>query len=170
MMKKLNVSLVLLASSTFLYAGNPTATIKVQATITQGCQFSSAEQIMDFSKHAAITQTTVEANTSNTAQTWNIRCTEKLPVWIKLSAGDHSANNFWRMKHQFKDEYIPYLLFQNSTKTQQYRSGEVVGLASTTAQNNVLQFSIFAVANLNNNNQPRSTGIYKDSIAITISW
>ena len=130
----------------------------------------SSEQIMDFSKHAAITQTTVEANTSNTAQTWNIRCTEKLPVWIKLSAGDHSANNFWRMKHQFKDEYIPYLRFQNSTKTQQYKSGEVVGLASTTAQNNVLQFSIFAVANLNNNNQPRSTGIYKDSIAITISW
>ena len=52
----------------------------------------------------------------------------------------------------------------------EYASGSSYSLTPTTAVNTLLDFSVYAVADLNNNNQPRSAGLYKDTVAITITW
>jgi len=147
-----------------------TASFEVQASIVKGCLLTSAEQSIDFQKHAVTAQTQVTASLANTAQTWNIRCTENLPISITINSGEHYLVNRWRMKHQSQDQYIPYQLYRDNAKTLEYTPGKLIELSKVTAQNNIVQFSIFAVADLKNNNQQRATGIYDDSIAITISW
>lgn len=148
----------------------PTATIEARATIVRGCQLSNIEQMLSFNKQAAMTQSKVEAHIENTSQSWSIRCTANTPVSIKLNNGENFLNDHWRMKHQTKDEYIPYLFFQDSGEQFEYKAGEAVNLSATNEQQAILRFSFFALVDLNNGNQARSAGIYKDSVAITIAW
>ncbi len=169
---RLGVCLVLCAACGGIYAdtAKPSAQLKVSATIVPGCLLSNVEQHIFFNKRPATVQTKVTVQISNTSQSWNIRCTEKISVTIKLSNGENFLNNHWRMKHQSQDEYIPYLFYQDSSAQVEYKAGEAVSLAATTAQERTLQFLILAVADLNNDNQARSAGVYKDSVTITIAW
>lgn len=171
-MQKLSIYFVLLALPICVNAATitPKATIKFQAKIEKGCQLSNKEQSLNFNQHAALSQHKVEANIQNNAQSWNIRCTEKMPISIQLNAGDHASNQNWRMKHSVSEQYIPYLLYQDSAKSKPYETGQAVALIPATQQSEAIEFSIFAVADLNNNNQPRAAGIYQDRVAITITW
>ena len=63
-----------------------------------------------------------------------------------------------------------YQLYQNSNLQNEYTSGNSYSLTSTTTSNTLLGFSVYGVADLNNNNEPRSAGLYKDTVAITITW
>jgi spore coat protein U-like protein len=168
-MKKIVLSMLLMLSVEGVYA-QTTASFQVQATIENGCELSNAEQLIDFGRHPVASQDKHMWGGVNTAQSWNIRCTSQLPVKIMLNAGDSFSNSSRHMKHSQKNEFVPYQLYQDSNLQNEYVSGNAYSLTPTTALNPLLNFSVFGLANLDNNNQPRSVGLYKDSVAITITW
>jgi spore coat protein U-like protein len=168
-MKKIALSVLLMLAVQSVCA-ETTATFRVQASIQNGCGLSNVEQRLDFGRHPVVVQGRLTRAVINTAQSWNIQCTARLPVQVMLSGGDHLSNNSRRMKHAQQNEFVPYLLYQDSNLQSEYASGSTYSLTSTTAVNTLLDFSVYAVADLNNNNQPRSAGLYKDTVAITITW
>ena len=168
-MKKIGLSVLLMLAVQWVYAATD-ATFTVQATIANGCGLSSVEQQLDFGRHPVVTQGKLSGSVINTTQSWNIQCTARLPVKVMLNGGDHFSNNFRRMKHAQQNEFVSYQLYQDSNSQREYTSGDTYPLMATTALDTVLGFAVYAVADLNNNNQPRSAGLYKDTVAITITW
>ncbi|MCG7221820.1 spore coat U domain-containing protein [Acinetobacter sp. AG3] len=168
-MKKIGLSVLLMLAVQWVYAETE-ATFTVQATIANGCGLSSVEQQLDFGRHPVVAQGKLSGSVINTTQSWNIQCTARLPVKVMLNGGDHFSNNFRRMKHAQQNEFVSYQLYQDSNSQREYTSGDTYPLTATTALDTVLGFAVYAVADLNNNNQPRSAGLYKDTVAITITW
>ncbi|MFW1737028.1 MULTISPECIES: spore coat U domain-containing protein [unclassified Acinetobacter] len=168
-MKKIGLSVLLMLAGPCVFAGT-TANFKVQATIENGCKLSNVEQRLNFGRHPVVGQGKLTGSVVNTAQSWNIQCTARLPVKVMLNGGDHFSNNSRRMKHAQQNEFVSYQLYQNSNLQNEYTSGNSYSLTSTTTSNTLLGFSVYGVADLNNNNQPRSAGLYKDTVAITITW
>lgn len=168
-MKRIGLSVLLMLAGQCVSAETK-ATFKVQATIANGCGLSNVEQRLDFGQHPGVVQGQLKGHVINTAQSWNIRCTERLPVKVMLNGGDHFSNNSRRMKHAQQNEFVPYQLYQDSFLKSEYASGSTYSLSPTTVLNSVLGFAVYGVADLNNNNQPRSAGLYKDTVAITITW
>ena len=168
-MKKIGLSVLLMLAGSWVSA-ETTATFRVQASIQNGCGLSNVEQRLDFGRHPVVTQGQLKGSVINTAQSWNIQCTARLPVKVMLNGGDHFSNNFRRMKHAQQNEFVPYQLYQDSSLQGEYASGSTYSLTPTTTLNTVLGFAVYGVADLNNNNQPRSAGLYKDTVAITITW
>lgn len=164
------LSAVLLSASSFKVIAETSANFGVSANLTQGCLMGTVSQSMKFPDQPSHTQTKVETSIANTAQTWNIRCSTAMPVRVRINMGQNGIDNRRRLKHSSQDHYIHYELFQDAAKTKPYPGGQPVDVKPTTAQNNVLEFSIFAVADLNNNSAPRPSGIYKESFAITVIW
>lgn len=172
-MKKLGLSIILLQVVQLGHtADEPTtsATFKVEATIQNGCSLSSSEQTLDFGQQPALSQANLTTQVINTAQTWNLRCTQNLPVSVMLGSGDSFLNNQRRMKLVGQNEFVPYRLYQKNDLSAEYVSGNSYSLTPATASNNLMNFGVYGVANLNNNNQPRAAGLYKDTVAVTISW
>lgn len=171
-MKKIGLSVLLISVVRSAFAIDPitSASFKVQATIENGCKLNNVEQRLDFGRHPVVTQGQLTGSVINTAQSWNIQCTALLPVKVMLNEGDYFSNNSRRMKHAQQNEFVPYQLYQDSNLQGEYASGSTYSLTPTTTLNNVLGFSVYAVADLNNNNQSRSAGFYKDTVAITITW
>lgn len=168
-MKKIGLSVLLMLAVQWVYAETE-VTFTVQATIANGCGLSSVEQQLDFGRHPVVTQGKLSGSVINTTQSWNIQCTARLPVKVMLNGGDHFSNNFRRMKHEQQNEFVSYQLYQDSNSQREYTSGDSYPLTPTTALDTVLGFAVYGVADLNNNNQPRSAGLYKDTVAITITW
>lgn len=168
-MKKIGLSVLLMLAVQWVYAETE-ATFTVQATIANGCVLSSVEQQLDFGRHPVVAQGKLSGSVINTTQSWNIQCTARLPVKVMLNGGDHFSNNFRRMKHAQQNEFVSYQLYQDSNSQREYTTGDTYPLTATTALDTVLGFAVYAVADLNNNNQPRSAGLYKDTVAITITW
>lgn len=168
-MKKIGLSVLLMLAVQWVYAATD-ATFTVQATIANGCGLSNVEQQLDFGRHPVVMQGKLSGSVINTTQSWNIQCTARLPVQVMLNGGDHFSNNFRRMKHAQQNEFVPYQLYQDSSLQGEYASGSTYSLTPTTTLNTVLGFAVYGVADLNNNNQPRSAGLYKDTVAITITW
>jgi spore coat protein U-like protein len=172
-MKKISLSIILLQVVQLGHADDkPTtsATLMVSATIENGCSLSNTEQTLDFGQQPAMSQSNLNTQVINSAQTWNLRCTQNLPVSVRLSGGDSFLNNQRRMKLVGQNEFVPYRLYQKSDLSAEYISGNSYSLTPATASNNLINFAVYGVANLNNNNQPRAAGLYKDTVAITISW
>ena len=171
-MKKIAFMIVLVQIMQSGHAADPqtSATFKVEATIENGCSLSTVEQNINFGQHSALAQNKVNASIVNSTQTWNVRCTERLPVSIMLNGGDSFSNNQRRLKHASSNQYVPYQLFSTSNLSSQYVSGNSYALSPATTSNKVMNFAVYAVADLNNNNQSRAAGLYKDTVAITISW
>ena len=136
------------------------------------CKLSSVEQQLDFGRHPVVAQGKLSGSVINTTQNWNIQCTARLPVKVMLNGGDHFSNNFRRMKHAQQNEFVSYQLYQDSNSASVNIPVEDTYLTdtATTALDTILGFAVYAVADLNNNNQPRSAGLYKDTVAITITW
>ncbi|MFW1853279.1 spore coat U domain-containing protein [Acinetobacter guillouiae] len=168
-MKKIGLSVLLMLAVQWVYAETE-ATFTVQATIANGCGLSSVEQQLDFGRHPVVAQGKLSGSVINTTQSWNIQCTARLPVKVMLNGGDHFSNNFRRMKHAQQNEFVSYQLYQDSNSQREYTSEDTYPLTATTALDTILGFAVYAVADLNNNNQPRSAGLYKDTVAITITW
>ncbi|MFW1969281.1 spore coat U domain-containing protein [Acinetobacter guillouiae] len=168
-MKKIGLSVLLMLAVQWGYAETE-ATFTVQARIANGCGLSNVEQQLDFGRHPVVAQGKLSGSVINTAQSWNIQCTARLPVKVMLNGGDHFSNNFRRMKHEQQNEFVSYQLYQDSNSQREYTSGDTYPLTATTALDTILGFAVYAVADLNNNNQPRSAGLYKDTVAITITW
>ncbi|MFW1645468.1 spore coat U domain-containing protein [Acinetobacter guillouiae] len=168
-MKKIGLSVLLMLAVQWGYAATE-ATFTVQARIANGCGLSNVEQLLDFGRHPVVAQGKLSGSVINTTQSWNIQCTARLPVKVMLNGGDHFSNNFRRMKHEQQNEFVSYQLYQDSNSQREYTSGDTYPLTATTALDTILGFAVYAVADLNNNNQPRSAGLYKDTVAITITW
>ncbi|EPG40839.1 Csu type fimbrial protein [Acinetobacter colistiniresistens] len=171
-MKKLGLSVLLLQMIPFVYAADPqtSANFKVQATIENGCSLSNIEQVLDFGRHPVTSQDRVNGQVINTAQSWNLHCTQHLPVKVMLNGGDNFSANIRRMKHNSLNEFVSYRLYQKNDLKDEYISGNTYSMTPATDSNPILNFSVYGVADLNNNNQPRSAGLYKDTVAITITW
>lgn len=166
-MKKIMLVLLFAQSG---YAASPmTASFNITASIENGCSLNNAEQVLDFGRYPVVSQDTVKASVLNTAQTWNIRCTQNLPVSVTLGGGNYVENNIRRMKHESQSNYVSYRLYQQSDLKNEYVIGSRYSLLPSTTTNPVLNFSIYGVADLNTA-QPKSAGLYKDRVAITISW
>ncbi|WP_445403466.1 Csu type fimbrial protein [Acinetobacter vivianii] len=142
---------------------------KVQATLENGCSITNKEQLLNFGQHAALTDTKPSGQIENNAQSWNIRCTQMLPVAVSLNAGEHAQTVLRQMKHSSKNEFIAYRLFSKADQKIEYIAGKQYELTPTTATDPVLNFSIFGTVELSNN-QLHSPGLYQDTVAITISW
>ncbi|MFW1815844.1 spore coat U domain-containing protein [Acinetobacter guillouiae] len=168
-MKKIGLSVLLMLAVQWVYAETE-VTFTVQATIANGCGLSSVEQQLDFGRHPVVTEGKLSGSVINTTQSWNIQCTARLPVKVMLNGGDHFSNNFRRMKHEQQNEFVSYQLYQDSNSQREYTNGDTYPLTATTALDTVLGFAVYGVADLNNNNQPRSAGLYKDTVANTITW
>lgn len=166
-MKKIMLVMLLAQSG---YAASPmTASFNITAAIENGCSLSNAEQVLDFGHHPVTSSDKVQSFILNTAQSWNIRCTQDLPVSVMLGGGNNAENNIRRMKHESQSNFVPYRLYQNSDLKNEYVIGGYYQLTPTTTSNPILNFSIYGVADLNTT-QPKSAGLYKDRVAITISW
>ncbi|MEK7739730.1 MAG: spore coat U domain-containing protein, partial [Pseudomonadota bacterium] len=139
-MKKIGLSVLLISIVQSGFAVDPvtSASFKVQATIENGCKLSNVEQLLDFGRHPVVAQGQLKGSVINTAQSWNIQCTARLPVKVMLNGGDHFSNNFRRMKHAQQNEFVPYLLYQDSNLQSEYASGSSYSLTPTTTLNTVL--------------------------------
>ncbi|MCT9977801.1 spore coat U domain-containing protein [Acinetobacter sp. I-MWF] len=126
-MKRIGLSVLLMLVVQWVYAETQ-ATFKVQATIANGCGLSNIEQRLDFGRHPVVAQGQLKGSVINTAQSWNIQCTARLPVQVMLNGGDHFSNNFRRMKHAQQNEFVPYQLYQDSSLQGEYASGSTYSL------------------------------------------
>ena len=125
-MKKIGLSVLLISIVQSGFAVDPvtSASFKVQATIENGCKLSNVEQLLDFGRHPVVAQGQLKGSVINTAQSWNIQCTARLPVKVMLNGGDHFSNNFRRMKHEQQNEFVSYQLYQDSNSQREYTSGD----------------------------------------------
>ncbi|USP41639.1 spore coat U domain-containing protein [Acinetobacter sp. XS-4] len=155
-----------------LYAADPqsSSSFKVQATIENGCSIDNIEQMIDFGQYSALSNNKIVSNVINTNSTWNIRCTENLPVNVSLDGGDNLENNTRRMKNSTSSDYIAYKLYNSSGLTTEYLVGNTYSLPTTSVANHLVNFEIYGVVDLGNNNEARATGIYKDTVSIMITW
>ncbi|WP_332604305.1 Csu type fimbrial protein [Acinetobacter sp. ESBL14] len=172
-MKRIIFIVLLLGSGQPIYAAAPQtkSSFIVQATIEKGCSLVNSEQNMDFGQHSALSQEKITSSIINTNTTWSIKCTERMPVSVMLDAGEYfDVNHNRRMKNSSSSEYINYKLYTSSSLNTEYMAGNIYPLSPTTAANSILDFSVYGVADLDNNNQFRSAGIYKDTVSILISW
>ncbi|WP_081407327.1 spore coat U domain-containing protein [Acinetobacter sp. A47] len=156
-------------SAVFAAEAQTRQNFKVQATLEKGCSITNNEQLLNFGQHAAITQIQPRAQIENNAQSWNIRCTQQLPVTVSLNAGEHAQTALRQMKHTAKNEFIAYRLYSKADQKNEYIAGQAYALPATTASNPVLNFSIFGTVELSQA-QLHSPGLYQDTVAITISW
>ncbi len=94
-------AILLLSVSPFVYAVDPqlNSSFKVQAKIENGCSIDNIEQKIDFGKYSALSKDKVVSNIINSKESWNIRCTESLPVSISIDGGENLQNNIRRMKN-----------------------------------------------------------------------
>jgi spore coat protein U-like protein len=170
-MKKLIFGLLLGQSISVVFAAQEQTSqnFKVQATLENGCSITNNEQLLNFGQHAALTDLKAIGQIENNAQTWNIRCTQKLPVFISINGGEHAQTMLRHMKHSSKNEFIAYRLYSKADQKIEYIAGKQYELSPTTAINQVLNFSIFGKVEFSNT-QLNSPGLYQDSVAITISW
>ena len=146
------------------------ASFKVSAKIETGCELSYSDQEMNFGRHAATSQEKIKSSIINNSSTWNIRCTEKLPINISIDNGQNFLDDSRHMKNMSSSDYIPYKLYTSDRLNIEYIAGHKYELNSTTSLSSILNFSIHGIANLNNNNQPKLTGIYKDTVSLLITW
>ncbi|AOA59814.1 hypothetical protein BFG52_00900 [Acinetobacter larvae] len=146
------------------------ANFKVSAKIARGCSIGSTSQQLNFGRYAALSNDLVDAQLSNALDTWNIQCTEKIPVKISLDAGEYASAGWRRMKHSVAQAYIPYALYQDSAHQQAYVANQNIRLERSSSNGNLLQFSIFAVVDLANSTRSNIAGLYQDNVAITIAW
>ncbi|HCW3749053.1 spore coat U domain-containing protein [Acinetobacter baumannii] len=158
--------------SQYLYAADPqtSSSFKVQATIENGCSIDNVEQKIDFGQHSALSNDKIVSNIINTNTTWNIRCTEDLPVNILLDGGENLENKTRRMKNSTSSDYIAYKLYNSSGLTTEYSAGNTYSLPTTSVANHLVNFGVYGVVDLENNNEARATGIYKDTVSIMITW
>lgn len=145
-----------------------TVQFMLHAQIENGCALSNVSQNLNFGAVPALSQDQRTASIVNSAQNWNIRCTGDLPVNIQLDGGENYAETR-RMKHQSSADYIAYRLYRDNSHNSEYLSGQNISLKSSAATPQ-LNFAVYAIAELNNNLQSRPSGVYNDSVAITISW
>ncbi len=75
-------AILLLSMSQLIYAADPqlNSSFKVQAKIENGCSIDNIEQKIDFGQYSALSKDKVVASIINSKSSWNIRCTESLPV------------------------------------------------------------------------------------------
>jgi spore coat protein U-like protein len=163
---------ILVFYSQLQYAASPetSSSFKVQATIENGCSIDNVEQKIDFGQHSTLSKDKIVASIINAASTWSIRCTEDLPISISLDGGENLENNSRRMKNSSSSDYVDYKLYNSSSLTTEYIAGNKFSLPVTTATNNLANFEIYGVVDLENNNESRSAGIYKDTVSIMITW
>lgn len=172
-MKKILFIILLSTYVNSIYAANPQtkSTFIVQAGIEKGCSLDNRDQNIEFGKHSALSQAKFISSIVNSKSTWNIKCTENMPVNIMINEGDNfDSSNVRRMKHNNSPEYVKYRLYTSSSLDSEYLAGNVYPLVPVNSTNSILDFSIYGVADLENNNQSRSAGTYKDSVSILISW
>jgi len=162
--------LVYYSQSLYAVAPQSSSSFKVQATIENGCSIDNIEQNIDFGQHSALSNDTIISNIVNTNSTWNIRCTEDLPVNVSLDGGENLENNTRRMKNSTSSDYISYKLYNSSGLTTEYLVGNTYSLPTTNVANNLVNFGIYGVVDLENNNESRASGIYKDIVSIMITW
>ncbi|MDX8254559.1 spore coat U domain-containing protein [Acinetobacter pittii] len=165
-------AIFLLLVSPFIYAADPqlNSSFKVQAKIENGCSIDNVEQKMDFGQYSALSKDKVIANIRNSATSWNIRCTESLPVNISIDGGQNLENNIRRMKNTSSSDYLSYKLYNSSSLTNEYVVGSTYLLPATTPTNHLANFQIYGVVDLGNNNESYTAGIYKDTVSIMITW
>jgi spore coat protein U-like protein len=165
-------AILLLSVSPFIYAQDPqyTSNFKVQAKIENGCSIDNIEQNIDFGKYSALSKDKAVANIINSKGSWNIRCTESLPVSISIDGGENLDNNIRRMKNSSSSNYLSYKLYNSSGLTTEYVVGNKYLLPATTQANRLANFEIYGVVDLDNNNEPHTAGIYKDTVSIMITW
>ncbi len=144
--------------------------LKIQAKIEKGCSLTNKEYQLDFGRHPSVSQEKIIANVINNSSSWNLKCTEKIPVNISINSGENVLTNMRRMKSLSSFDYINYKLYNSFKLDSEYEIGKVYSLQPTTVDNPVLNFSIYGVADLSNNNLPRETGIYRDTVSILIAW
>lgn len=165
-------AIFLLSVSQFIYAADPqlNSSFKVQAKIENGCSIDNIEQNMDFGKYSALSKNKVVTNIINSKGSWNIRCTESLPVSISIDGGENLQNNTRRMKNCSSPNYLSYKLYNSSSLSNEYIVGNKYLLPATTPTNRLANFEIYGVVDLENNNEPHAAGIYKDTVSIMITW
>ncbi|EPB6462820.1 spore coat U domain-containing protein [Acinetobacter baumannii] len=174
-------AIFLLSVSQFIYAADPqlNSSFKVQAKIENGCSIDNIEQNMDFGKYSALSKNKVMTNVINSKGSWNIRCTESLPVSISIDGGENLQNNTRRMKNSGRvklevrhkpPNYLSYKLYNSSSLSNEYIVGNKYLLPATTPTNRLANFEIYGVVDLENNNEPHAAGIYKDTVSIMITW
>ena len=148
------------------------SSFEVSAKIENGCIISNLNQKLDFGSKSAFSQEVVFAQITNNAQSWDIQCTVGLPVSINLNSGDNFGNGSRRLKlpSSPQSEYIPYRLYSDAARSNEYISGQNFDLSSSPTNASTLQFSIYGAADLTNSNQFRPAGKYSDLVSITISW
>ncbi|WP_047426663.1 spore coat U domain-containing protein [Acinetobacter sp. neg1] len=144
--------------------------LKIQAKIEKGCSLTNKEYQLDFGRHPSVSQEKVTANVINNSSSWNLKCTENMPVNISINGGENVLTSIRRMKHLSSSDYINYKLYNSFKLDGEYEIGKVYSLQPTTVDNSILNFSIYGVADLSNNNLPREAGIYRDTVSILIAW
>lgn len=166
----MGVILIGACSSHICLAQTKSSQFKVSANIVKGCAITNRDQTIDLGKHPVISQDLVKGAVLNSTQTWNIRCTENLPITLAIDGGQNYSNGTRRLKNENISDYINYQLHANSALSFEYAAGKIYSPQVTTQANPVLAFVVYSAADLNNNGQVRSAGVYKDTVAITITW
>ena len=131
-------AILLLSVSQCIYAADPqlSSSFKVQAKIENGCSIDNIEQSINFGQYSALSKDKVVSNIINSKDSWNIRCTENLPVSISIDGGENLNNNIRRMKNS-SSNYLSYKLYNSSNLTTEYIVGNKY-LLPTTLQQTVL--------------------------------
>ncbi|MBD0444191.1 spore coat U domain-containing protein [Acinetobacter nosocomialis] len=165
-------AMLLLSMSQLIYAADPqlNSSFKVQAKIENGCSIDNIEQKMDFGQYSALSKDKVVASIINSKSSWNIRCTESLPVSISIDGGENLQNNIRRMRNSSSSNYLPYKLYNSSSLSGEYVIGNKYLLPATIPTNRLANFEIYGVVDLENNNESHAAGIYKDTVSIMITW
>jgi Uncharacterized secreted protein len=164
-------AILLLSVSQCIYAADPqlSSSFKVQAKIENGCSIDNIEQSINFGQYSALSKDKVVSNIINSKDSWNIRCTENLPVSISIDGGENLDNNIRRMKNS-SSNYLSYKLYNSNNLTTEYIVGNKYLLPTTTPTNRLVNFEIYGVVDLGNNNESHTAGIYKDTVSIMITW
>lgn len=164
-------AILLLSVSQCIYAADPqlSSSFKVQAKIENGCSIDNIEQNINFGQYSALSKDKVVSNIINSKDSWNIRCTENLPVSISIDGGENLDSNIRRMKNS-SSNYLSYKLYNSSNLTTEYIVGNKYLLPTTTPTNRLVNFEIYGVVDLGNNNESHAAGIYKDTVSIMITW
>lgn len=151
------------------HAATDSTTFKVKIVITESCSISTTAPSDVVFGTVARTSTT---SNYDAAGALNVNCSAGTPYAIGLTGGANStgtpaapAAGDRRMKHATASVYVPYDLYQNSTRTTFWGNGTANSLSGTGTGASVAVPVYGRLTNVN-----FAAGSYEDTVTATITY
>ena len=175
--KIIMASAIGLLFSAHTYASSVSGNLNVTMSIGSGCEINNATTFsgtntfgsIDFGAHPDLNQVIDANSSSTTASTLNMTCSVGTSYSVTLDNGLNASGSQRRMKHVSAADTIDYMLYHDAARTSLWTSGGGSARTGTAATGSNTSIDVTVYGRVPAATTPQ-TGIYSDTVQMTIQW